>query len=559
MTRLLKLIATLILLSIPVCAQEEPPTIGLISGKIVNEAGQPLAGAAVYVRPLNPSNPARTTTSDAEGNFRVNNLDPGLYTIIANAPAYTLDSAAGPTYYRIGDSVRLQMIRGGVITGTVTNALGDPVVGVRIRAARVRDAKGQAPKLPTFAFSNQPTDDRGIYRMYGVPPGTYVISAGGGAGQSSVFNPFAADVPTYSPSSTRDTAAEITVRAGDEMTADIRYRGEPGYSISGTVKGGANGATVTLASVNNAVPLLSSFQPSGGRGFVFDGLPDGEYKLSATEVSGGQGTGTPVLAMSDVKRVTVKGASVSGVELFTKALGSVSGRITLEPAKIPECKGKRPPLFAETIVNVQRSEKDTEDDDSIYRQMSGSIAAADASGAFVLRNLRQGRYRFEPRFYARYWYLKSITMSGAATRSPKIDLVANPALLKPGEQLSNITITLAEGAASVRGSVALAEGTAVPDNIVYLIPIEAGKAEDVLRYFVTEVAADGAYSFNSVPPGKYFIFAQVNSDPQLATTVKLRQSEAAAARAKLRRTAESQKTEIELKPCQNLADYQLKQ
>ncbi len=63
------------------------------------------------------------------------------------------------------------------------------------------------------------------------------------------------------------------------------------------------------------------------------------------------------------------------------------------------------------------------------------------------------------------------------------------------------------------------------------------------------------FTFNNLPPGKYL----VHVDTPATTLTKLRQPESAAARTKLRRTAETKKNEIELKPCQNLADYQLKQ
>jgi len=49
-----------------------------------------------------------------------------------------------------------------------------------------------------------------------------------------------------------------------------------------------------------------------------------------------------------------------------------------------------------------------------------------------------------------------------------------------------------------------------------------------------------------------------NNDPQLATLAKLRQPEAAPSRTKLRKTAEAKKTDLELKPCQNLTGYELK-
>ena len=563
----LTLVVLLLAMCVVVRAQSPSPapnnpeelSTGSISGKVVNESGQPLIGAILSVRGVGPIAAGRSTTSDIEGNFRVSGLDAGLYTVTASAPAYTVDPVP-PTFYRIGDTVRLELIRGGVVTGTVTNSLGEPVIGVRVRAIRIRDAKGAAQRLLGFAFQERTTDDRGVYRIYGLIPGTYLISAGGGGGFTSSFNPYDSDVPTYSPSSTRDTAAEISVRAGEESSADIRYRGEAGYTVSGTVNvAGMNGATIALTPVGGGGAVASSFQVPGTRGFAFNGLADGEYKLVAQELSNQTPGMMPLMAMSDVKRVTVKGANVTGIELTPKPLASIAGRITLERSKAAECQGKRPPLFAETLVQIERHEKDLEDDDPIYLRMSTGSATVDGNGAFMLRNLRPGRFRFEPRFYARYWYLQSITMNTTAPKPQKIDAAANWTSVKPGDQLTALTITLAEGAASIRGRLALAEGATPPAGmVVFLIPAEPDKADDVLRFFVADIASDGSFTFNSLPPGKYLAFTQTNVDGQIATLTKLRQPEAAPARTKLRRASESQKTEIELKPCQNLADYQLK-
>jgi hypothetical protein len=131
---------------------------------------------------------------------------------------------------------------------------------------------------------------------------------------------------------------------------------------------------------------------------------------------------------------------------------------------------------------------------------------------------------------------------------------------KSGEQIRNITITLAEGAASIRGRLTVAEGAIVQSGTnLYLVPAEPDKATDVLRFFVSEVSSDGTFTFNNLPPGKYLALTQANVDGQISTLAKLREPEAATARAKLRRSAEAKKTEVELKPCQNLTDYKLKQ
>jgi hypothetical protein len=548
-----------------VCAQQpsatpkkvNEPTTGAIEGKVVTESGQPLAGASLFVRAVNSFANARTTTSDIDGNFRVNGLEPALYTITGNAPAYTTatNDPAGPTYYRIGDTVRLEMIRGGAITGTVTNSVGEPVVAVRVRATLIRDARGEPPKITSFTINEQSTDDRGIYRIYGLRPGTYIVSAGG-AGFSPSFNPYDSDLPTFAPSATRDTATEIVVRSAEDSTIDIRYRGEPGHVISGTAKLlGSNGVSISVVPAGSQAPLATTYQLVGARGFSFSGLGDGDYDLIAQEVTSNPTTATiPIFAISEPKRVSVKGADVTGIELTTRALGSISGKILMEPSKVPECQGKRPPLLAETIVRLERPTKESEKEDWLYARVFASSASPDASGVFTLRNMLPGRYRFEPQFYARYWYLESMTTTNATPKPQKIDAAANWTSVKSGEQVTNLIITLAQGAASIRGRLSVPEGAVLPAMSIILMAAEPDKVDDVLRYFVSDVSADQTFSFNNLPPGKYL--AVIETQPPSLT--QLRQPEGAPARAKLRRAAEAKKTEIELKPCQNLADYQLK-
>lgn len=570
----------LVLVCSVVCGQSEStppknsdePASGVITGKVVSETGQPVAGASLFIRSANSMQMGRSTSSDADGNFRFGGLEPALYSIIATAAAYasvSADSETQATFYRVGDNARLEMVRGGVITGTVTNAAGEPVIAVRVRATMVRDARGQVPKVALYSFNEQMTDDRGVYRIWGLAPGTYLVGAGGASfSQGFQFNPYDSDSPTFAPSSTRDTAAEVSVRSGEDTSADIRYRSEPGYVVSGTVKTkGEHDPAINLMPVGTGImPIAVSMQFPGNRGFAFYGVGDGDYDLVAQEITSGLTSSTPLFALSDSKRITVRGGNVTGIELVTKQLPSLSGRVTLEPSKIPECQGKRPPLFAETVVQLQRPEKEVAKDPSgtlrIFGMLDGS-ASPDRDGAFAIRNVLPGRYQFEPRFYARYWYFKSITIgtpAAAAARTPaaKPDAAASWTVIKTGDQITNLTITLAEGAASIKGKLALAEGASAPaGSWVFLFPAEPDKAEDVLRFFVTAIESDGTFALNNLPPGKYLSLGQVTNDPLVATLPKLRQPESAAARTKLRRTAESQKNALELKPCQNLADYQI--
>ena len=533
----------------------EAPLDGSISGSAVNESGQALAGVTVFVRDTSASGISRTTITGPDGNFRLKGLGPGLYLVSGFMPAYVMaptDPNATENRFRVGDTVRLELIRGGVLTGTVTNAAGEPLIGVRVRAMMVRDQKGQTPIF--YASSENSTDDRGVYRMYGLAPGTYIVSAGGGTSQPFQVNAFDSDVPTFAPSTTRDNATEIIVRPGEENTVDIRYRGEQGHAISGTVKlSTGSGSSITVLLPGSFVPIATTFMPMGNRGFAFQGMGDGEYDIVAQEVTQVAGSQTPQISMSERKRVVVKGADVTGIELVPRALSSLNGRFVLEPAKDPACQGKRRPLFAETFVAVQRPQKEKDRDALSYMRVLSGSGSPDDKGAFFIRNLPPGRYLLHPHFYARYWYLDSISHTGAT----RTDAAANWTTLKTGEQPGSYTITLAEGAASIRGRLTKSEGAELPTGLgVYLVPAERERALDVLRYFVTAVEADGKFAFNNLPPGRYFVLQQT-LESATGTMENLRVPESAEARTKLRRSAENQKTELQLKPCQNLTEYQL--
>jgi len=571
--RAMWVVTSIIVMCVVSCAQQSSEEVktGTISGRVVNENGQPLVGAIVSISPAGAVSSGRSTISNLEGNFQVSGLENALYYVWANSPPYVtapLDLETPFPTYRVGDSVRLELIRGGVITGTVTNTAGDPVLGVGVRAFMVHDATGKPTKSMDRSLAERSTDDRGIYRIYGLVPGSYLVRAGGGGAQG-ILSATEFDAPTYAPSSTRDTAAEIQVRAGEEATVDIRYRNEPGHVISGRVKlQGTSGASVTLVRVGDGLISTSgSFQPDAGQGFALSGIADGEYELTAQEVTSSRTMAFPDFAISDPIRVTVKGADVTGLELTPKPLASVTGKVILEPSKLPECQNKRQPLFSETMVTLLQNRKEQRTDQlSSYRWfLENSIP--DKDGAFIIRNVRAGQYSFSPHFFARYWYLKSITLSASqnnsgqvkATSSVNSDIGRNWTTLKSGDRLTGLTISLAEGAASIRGQVTKSEDAKMGDGLrVFIVPSERDKVNDPLRYFTGEVNGDGTFLLTNLPPGRYWVLAQQSQAEIPTSTEKLRLPDALEARTNIRRAAEAAKVEVELKPCQSLNDFKLR-
>ena len=570
--RIINLLAWTLVISATVCGQQqatqpEENRSGTISGRVVNESGQPMAGATVYIRPAGGVLANRSATTNLEGNFQVKGLDPALYYLNASSPAYTSalpDPDLPVPTYRVGDSVRLELVRGGVITGTVTNAAGEPMVGVRVRAIMVRDQTGRPLRGRLQGLGERSTDDRGVYRIYGLGQGTFIVQAGGGGAQGSA-NVTDFDAPTYAPSSTRDSATEVQVRTGEETPVDIRYRGEQGHAVSGTVKtSGSSGASVTLAQAGEGtIPTNFGYQTPGARGFTIYGVADGEYQLIGQETMGSLAAPTtiPEIAISDPIKVFVKGADVTGIEVVPKPLATITGRFALEPSKLTDCQNKRRPLFSETLVSLIVDKKEAQNDAfGAIRLFSGS-STPDKEGTFTFRNVRPGGYALSPLFYARYWYLKSITlgasMPGRQPSAPR-DVGRSWLAVKSADRLTGLTVTLAEGAASVRGQVTAGEDEKLESGLlVYLVPADRVIGDDPFRYFLAEVRGENTFALGNLPPGRYFVFAQKPQANSPTTIEKLRLPESAETRAKMRRAGEALKTEVEVKPCQNITDYKL--
>jgi hypothetical protein len=536
--------------------------LGSIKGRVLSD-GQAVTNASVRVSSVNSPRQYRAVPTNDNGDFEVKGLESGMYRVQASAPAYvSLPVEPDEEIHRVGDSVTVNMIRGGVITGKVLTTDDEPLVAVRVRAMMIRDASGRRP-TSTMPSMERLTDDRGNYRIFGLLPGTYVVYAGGRGFSGTGANAYDNDAPTFAPSSTRDTAEEISLTGGEERTADIRYRGSAGHSVSGKVNAPTTPNSpwieVNLARVVNSTLdfRVSTFQNAGAKGFEFQGVADGDYSIWSQYASS-----TGETLVSETKRITVKGADVTGIELIARPLASVAGVIVLEPSTIAECKDKRRPLFEETLVSVQRTkseprkEKPARDSQLEPLLHSSSQASPDGTGSFQLRNLGAGQYDFKLQLFARYWYLRSIRLS-ASRDSPANDLARNSLTLKAGDRVTGLKATLTEGAASISGQVESSEQRPSGRMVFYVVPAEKDKAEEVLRYFAAPVEADGSFSMGHIPPGRYWTLVKLVTPEDERRSDALRLPAFAAARVRLRRDAEAAKSEIDLKPCQSVRDHTL--
>ncbi len=535
----------ILMTSVSVSAQTEVRSdaeVGTISGRVVNESGVPLPNVTVSVRSVSNPSQSRATFTDGEGNFRVDGLGQADFSVRAHAPAYIYQTRAeeGRRFVRIGDSVTLTLIKGGVITGRITNANGEALVQVPVRVMLIRYANNMPLMLP-FQGPEQMTDDRGVYRLYGLAAGTYVVSAGARNTNRNLLTAYDTDAPTYAPASNRDQAAEITVAAGQEITGvDISYRGEPGCTITGTVLGLSSNQSfsVQLTRLANELPQLhfnQGFRGPNGE-FIFSALEEGEYELTAqTNAKPGE------MTVSDPIRITVMNADVTDVKLTLKPLASIAGVVKMETSSEPDCKGKPQQSSANIAIMTQKVKFEGREWRRLYY---AAQARPDKEGKFYLSGVRAEHYWIDTRLNENHWYVKAVS-----TSKPVSNIAANGIRLKSGERVGDVTITIAAGAGTLSGRVSEPYD---PGGVFVLVPAEKEQQEEVLRYFSMPLGEEGGFAIRNIPPGRYFALVRSSDDVK-----QLRNPEHKTQRANLYKAATKEMISVELKPCQNIVDYQL--
>ena len=167
-------------------AQPQPAPVGTaeISGTVMMSGGtQPARKTRVTLSGVELRG-GRSATTDDSGRFLFTALPAGRYTLSANRPGHISVTYGQRQPGRPGTSISLsdgqkfradmQIPKGSVITGTVLDENGEPAPQTSVRVMRVVTSSGER----TLSSNNGgSTDDRGIYRIFGLMPGEYVVCA----------------------------------------------------------------------------------------------------------------------------------------------------------------------------------------------------------------------------------------------------------------------------------------------------------------------------------------------------------------------------------------------
>jgi len=371
-----------------------------------------------------------------------------------------------------------------------------------------------------FDFNGDPmmrTDDRGIYRIYGLPAGRYIISAGGEWSYSHSKRKYP---ETFHPDATdRDHAKIIEVKEGAEVVnIDIRLgAGRGTHEVTGRVVDAETGQPLPQVAV---ICWEAPDKESGGRRSGKDGVTDSEGMFRVGELPSGRyelylrnrwrmvdpssGSMANNEYYSEKTVFEISGSDVSGLEVKAIRGSTISGVVVLEGANDPAVKAKLQQMEVGVYVTPDRGS-----DSQIFGDISSKIGG---DGGFHLTGAPPGMMRFHLRgAQAEAFSIKRIERGGAEIRSAFE--------IRRGEQITGVRIVVAHADGTIRGQVEVAGGKA-PEGWEFHIlanPIRTtadnesqpafdsgggGARADGKGRFVIERLAPGEYELTLITAGR---------------------------------------------------------
>lgn len=482
-------------------SKDDKPATGSISGVVTFE-GKPAKDVGMTLMKLGDG-PTDTTAvgrtrTDKDGKFAFDGLAQGRYGLDAYAPGlFTLDSSPhdGALAVSLGDGetvkgVAIALVKGAAITGKLSDEEGNPIASQRIQVYLKR-ASGQFEQAQVWERTVA-SDDRGIYRVFGLSPGTYAVAAGTSAEESSMNRglPIHYEQRFHGGSPTLDGAKEIELAsAGEAQGIDIVLkRRADGYTIRGRVINAETGKPVPGAFVRLSFRRAGGFGgSSGGVGasetgeFSVQNVPSGDYGLTALVMASDGGS-----FISDPVEVTVNDRDVNDIVIELKRAGSVTGVIApLETEAGLDLSG----LGDRSLALVGIIEAGATQTGS--RGVPTVMIRVRPDRTFAAVGLRPGSYNVMvgPWAPVKGFHIVRVDVDGVA--------LAGPLRIEGAETIANVRIVIGKAAGIVKGRV-------VPKNG----PLEFGRvgvsavpAGSDTGSMMQRLDSTGAFLLEGLPPG----------------------------------------------------------
>ena len=514
-----------------------PVGTGALAGVVKDLEGNPVRRASVLIS--GDMRLDRSTVTDDEGKFSFADLPSGRFGVTAEKPGFPRSSYGASRPFRAGNGVFLQdgqqvrdlvltLGRGGAITGTVYDERGEPMPGVPVMAWEYRTAlNGDRTLEFSSGFETVNTDDRGVYRVYGLPPGEYTIgtswsyhglpydvriptdaeiraafqaSTQTGQGQPAPPPPSAPRYnysPVFAPGVIDPmTAAAVTIAAGEERAGiDLRMQFMPMSRIEGTIvspDGGAYSGTLTIGR-RSPVQALNS-------GSVRPGMTDTKF------TSGSLSPGTYTVLMEVEKQgdkpalwaqatVELSPGEPAQVNLVLQPALTVTGKILFEGATLTP-----PADLSKVLVSLRGS-----------GWSASTTTTIDSSGGLTITGVIPAEYSITgsvpgAKPGAPAWRVRSVTVGGRDVTDRRFEL---------GAGVTDLTVTFSDQISELTGKITTPAGVPATDYFVIVLPADRAYWTPGSRRIVSaRPDRAGQYVFRTLPAGEYRVAVTTDLIPR---------------------------------------------
>jgi hypothetical protein len=448
---------------------------------------------------------SRLAMTDVNGRFEFTGLPAGQWTITAAKAGYVSlrfgqrrpAEIVPPIALKEGEraSADIALPRGSAIVGRITDEFGDPIAGVRVQVLsyRTSQARGQR-RLAPVGVSAQ-TDDTGAFRVYGLGPGEYYVSARADSSALETAEGASTFAPTYFPgTATLDEAQRVPVGVGDEANASFQLLLVRTVRVSGTVVD-STGAPLG----DGAVILAGGFESADGgafapgattrvRGdgtFVLTNVVPGSYTLQVA--TGGRGRGNAGVTEVGYVPLVVGSADLTGVSVATTRGASVRGSVVAERGT-----GTAPTTGLRVGAQPLRPAPG----------LGARAAPVAADGTFSLTGLA-GPQIFRVDGVPRDWMVARLELGGADVTDSTVEFT--------GAERAELRVVLTNRVPQITGTVT-GSGRAGAGSHVVVFPSDAGKWTAPSRYLRTaRTDAEGAFTIRGLPPYERYLAVAVDS------------------------------------------------